>query len=110
MRAELARKIARLVPGLTGAAADALCESAFKVLERLAADNLPRVRTIVAEEIKFARNVPKALALKLANDVEIAVAAPILQYSPCWGSRTSSRWSRRARSTASSRRSPSATI
>ena len=85
VRAELARKIARLVPGLSAAEAEALRETSFKVLERLAADSLPRVRAIVAEEIKAARNVPKSLALKLAKDAELAVAAPILQYSPLLG-------------------------
>lgn len=85
VRAELARKIARLVPGLSAEGTQALRDTSFKILERLAADSLPRVRAIVADEIKSARNIPKSLALKLANDAEIAVAAPILQYSPLLG-------------------------
>jgi uncharacterized protein (DUF2336 family) len=82
VRAELARKIARLVPGLSAGETVALRETSIKVLERLAADALPRVRAIVAEEIKAARHVPKAIAQRLARDAEIAVAAPILEYSP----------------------------
>jgi len=82
VRAELARKIARLIPGLSPRETENLRETSIKVLERLAADSLPLVRQIVAEEIKSARNVPKSIALRLARDAEIAVAAPILEYSP----------------------------
>lgn len=82
VRAELARKIARLIPGLGKREVETLRETSIKVLERLAADSLPRVRQIVAEEIKNARNIPAKIALKLARDAEIVVAAPILQYSP----------------------------
>ncbi len=82
VRAELARKIGRLVPGLSPRETEKLRETSILVLERLAADSLPRVRQIVAEEVKAARNIPKALALQLAKDAEIAVAAPVLQYSP----------------------------
>ena len=43
---------------------------------------LPRVRAIIAEEIKHATNVLKPMIERLAHDVELVVAAPILEYSP----------------------------
>ncbi|SDD79355.1 DUF2336 domain-containing protein [Kordiimonas lacus] len=82
VRSELARKIGRLVPGLQPGEQTALREKAIKVLEALAADQLPKVRAYVAEEIKSADSVPKAIVDKLARDVEEIVCGPILQYSP----------------------------
>ncbi|NVJ70685.1 MAG: DUF2336 domain-containing protein [Alphaproteobacteria bacterium] len=82
VRSELARKIGRLVPGLDAGEQKALREKAIKVLEALAADQLPKVRAYVAQEIKSADSVPKAIVEKLARDVEDIVCGPILQYSP----------------------------
>ena len=82
VRCELARKIGRLLPDLQGEAQEKICETAIAILDRLASDQLPRVREIVAEEIKHSTDVPKSIALKLARDVEAAVRAPVLQYSP----------------------------
>jgi len=82
VRVQLARKIARLLPGLSNKEQTRIRELTIKVIEKLAADSLPRVRQIVAEEIKKSADVPKAIVLDLAQDAEIAVAAPILEYSP----------------------------
>lgn len=82
VRAALAQKIARLVPTLDPDGQTRLYERAVEVLERLAQDNLPRVRRIVAEEIKTSLNVPRSLVRKLAKDVELIVSAPVLEYSP----------------------------
>ncbi|MEQ1888439.1 MAG: DUF2336 domain-containing protein [Alphaproteobacteria bacterium] len=82
VRCELARKIARLVPGLPQDAQTRLREQMEAILEKLAHDHLPRVRQIVAEEIRLAENVPKNLVLRLANDLQNIVRAPILEYSP----------------------------
>ena len=82
VRAELARKIGRLAPGLAPGEQTALRETAIKVLESLAADQLPKVRAVIAEEIKSADTVPKDIVAKLARDVEEIVCGPILQYSP----------------------------
>ena len=51
-------------------------------MERLANDALPRVRAILAEEIKSARDVPAHIVKRLAHDVELIVSAPVLEYSP----------------------------
>ncbi|MBL4837322.1 MAG: DUF2336 domain-containing protein [Kordiimonadaceae bacterium] len=82
VRAELARKIGRLVPDMTHADKEALREEAIKILEALAEDQLPKVRAIIAEEIKSSNVVPKAIVDKLARDVEAIVCGPILRYSP----------------------------
>lgn len=82
VRCELARKIARLVPGLPQDAQVKLREQMEAILDKLADDHLPRVRQIVAEEIKHSDNVPKRIAMRLAQDLEHIVRAPILEYSP----------------------------
>jgi len=61
---------------------DRIRDMTLKVIEKLAADSLPRVRQIVAEEIKSSSEVPKSVVDLLAHDAEFAVAAPILEYSP----------------------------
>jgi len=82
VRAELARKIGRLVPGLKAGERSALRDKALSTLERLAQDQLPKVRAIIAQEIKSSDNVPKPIIEQLARDVEAIVCGPILQYSP----------------------------
>ncbi|MGN6514959.1 MAG: DUF2336 domain-containing protein, partial [Rhizomicrobium sp.] len=82
VRSELARKIARLLPGVPPDAAEKVRALTIETLERLAQDQLPRVRAILAEEIKSLDCVPKHIVDMLARDVEEEVAAPILEYSP----------------------------
>lgn len=82
VRAELARKISRLVPGMTSSEQKSLREKSIKLLEALARDQLPKVRAMVAEEIKNDSGVPKDLVNQLARDIEDIVCGPILQYSP----------------------------
>lgn len=82
VRCELARKIGRLVPGLDPHEASRIRDLAIEVMERLAQDNLPRVRAILAEEIKSSRNVPAHIVKQLAHDLELIVCAPVLEYSP----------------------------
>jgi len=82
VRSELARKIGRLVPGLEAGERTALRDKALNVLEKLAQDQLPKVRAIIAQEIKSSDNVPKHIVDQLARDVEAIVCGPILQYSP----------------------------
>src|SRR6185436_2370558 len=82
VRCELAKKIGRLVPGLEPEESHRLREHAIEVMERLANDALPRVRAILAEEIKAARNIPAHIVRRLAHDVELIVSAPVLEYSP----------------------------
>jgi uncharacterized protein (DUF2336 family) len=82
VRSELARKIGRLLPDLPDEISERMRALTIETLERLAQDQLPRVRAILAEEIKTLDCVPKNVIDMLARDVEEEVAAPILEYSP----------------------------
>jgi uncharacterized protein (DUF2336 family) len=82
VRAELAAKIARLMPGLAARESQDVVTLTFATLEVLARDSAAKVRAILADEIKHLDCVPRDVALRLAHDVEDLVAAPILEYSP----------------------------
>lgn len=82
VRAELAAKIARLMPGLEARENQETVALTLATLEVLARDSAVRVRAILADEIKHLDCVPRDVALRLAHDVEDLVAAPILEYSP----------------------------
>lgn len=85
VRCELARKIGRLAPKLSQEEKDQVYKLTFEILDALAHDELPRVRQIVAEEIKRSDAIPRHMVHHLARDVELVVSAPILQYSPLLG-------------------------
>ncbi len=82
VRSELARKIGRLLADLTPDELATLSAFTVATLERLAEDELPRVRSLLAEEIKALSTVPKPVIDRLARDVDAIVAAPVLEYSP----------------------------
>ncbi len=82
VRSELARKIARIIPGLATEETLALREKTIEILETLAADQTPKVRAIIAEEIKTSLNVPKGIIDQLARDTDETVSLPVLAYSP----------------------------
>ncbi|MBM3510692.1 MAG: DUF2336 domain-containing protein [Alphaproteobacteria bacterium] len=81
VRCDLALKISRLIPGLSSTEKSAVQDLTFEILNTLAQNQLPRVRQIIAEEIKHATNVPIVLLRRLAIDLETIVSAPILEYS-----------------------------
>lgn len=87
VRCELARKIGRLAPSLSQEEKDQIYRLTFEILDTLAHDELPRVRQIVAEEIKLSDSIPRDIVQHLARDVELVVSAPVLQYSPLLGDR-----------------------
>jgi len=82
VRAELARKIGRLLPDLLDSELDHVCKLTIETLRKLAADQLPRVRAILAEEIKALDCVPPDVVAKMARDADAIVSVPILEYSP----------------------------
>lgn len=82
VRGELCRKIARLIPDLSREETVHLQAICVELLEKLARDQAPRVRAILADEIKHLHCVPKSVVDVLARDVEEIVATPILEYSP----------------------------
>ena len=82
VRAELAVKIARLMPGLEARESEEVVALTIATLEVLAKDRAVKVRSVLAEEIKRMDCIPHDIALRLAHDLEEIVAAPILEYSP----------------------------
>jgi uncharacterized protein (DUF2336 family) len=82
VRCSLARRIARLAPGIDAEDRDSIRAMVDDLLQRLAEDQLPRVRRIVAEELKACANVPAAVIRRLAEDPDLAVAGPVLEFSP----------------------------
>jgi uncharacterized protein (DUF2336 family) len=82
VRAELAVKVARLMPGLETRESEETVALTIATLECLARDSAVKVRAILAEEIKRMDCIPHDVALRLAHDVEEIVSAPILEYSP----------------------------
>jgi uncharacterized protein (DUF2336 family) len=82
VRAELAAKIARLMPGLSERESGHVYALTVETLECLARDAAVKVRAILAEEIKALDCVPRAVVQALARDAHSIVAAPILEYSP----------------------------
>lgn len=82
VRATLARKIGRLLPTLSAEQNERTRALFLETLDKLAADTLPRVRAIVAQQIRTCKTAPHDVVRRLAQDAELAVSAPILEYSP----------------------------
>ena len=82
VRMELARKICRLLPDLSGEQTAIILEKTIEVLEILAKDQVTAVRAIISETLKESVDAPKNIIMDLAKDVEEIVASPILEYSP----------------------------
>ncbi|MEH6403098.1 MAG: DUF2336 domain-containing protein [Sneathiella sp.] len=82
VRSELARKICKLLPSLSGDEATTVREQTIDILEVLASDQLPSIRAILSESLKDTLEAPKHVILALAKDLEEIVASPVLEYSP----------------------------
>ena len=82
VRGDLALKIARLLPDMSHDEQEKVQELSFEMLRRLASDQLPRVRALLAEELKSSRHVPVSIVRQLALDVAVIVSTPVLEYSP----------------------------
>lgn len=82
VRARLAAKITALVPEFAEEEREKIRALSHKVLETLARDQAVKVRQIVAEALKDSVDAPVAVIQKLARDIEIQVAGPILEHSP----------------------------
>ena len=82
VRCELAQKVGRQVAERPAAMTMRGHALAVEVLERLAHDTVPRVRAILAEQIKSSPDVPLHVVQVLARDPELIVRAPVLECSP----------------------------
>ena len=82
IRALLARRMARLLPGLSRterAAAHAHVEHTLKVL---AQDAAVRVRAALADALMLLPEAPRDVILRLARDADVTVSGPVAQFSP----------------------------
>jgi uncharacterized protein (DUF2336 family) len=82
VRRGLAGKLARRAPELARDGLDRRRQLARELLERLVADEVPRVRQAIAETLKDMADAPLEIVRRLARDAEIVVAAPVLEFSP----------------------------
>jgi uncharacterized protein (DUF2336 family) len=82
VRADLARKVARLLPDLGPDAQARVRDRIVEMVRVLARDEVARIRAIVAEALKSADNAPLDVIQALARDVEIGVCTPVLRFSP----------------------------
>jgi uncharacterized protein (DUF2336 family) len=82
VRAELAQKVARLLPELPQDEQNQARQRVIDMLETLAKDEAVRVRAVIAEAVKAVSNVPPDVVRQLAHDAEMAVASPVLRFSP----------------------------
>ena len=82
VRERLAAKIVALVPEFSKEERQKIRALSDKVLHTLARDQAVKVRQIVAEALKDSVHAPLAVIQKLARDMEIQVAGPILEHSP----------------------------
>ncbi|MDR3439200.1 DUF2336 domain-containing protein [Telmatospirillum sp.] len=82
VRGDLAQKIAHLAPGLSADEQDRLRQITYQTLQLLARDQITRVRKILADALKDVADAPPQVIRQLAHDGELAVASPILEFSP----------------------------
>lgn len=82
IRQDLAQKIANLVPDLDSQEQERVYLATMETLEILVRDQAVKVREILAETLKDVAGAPPSIINRLARDAEIAVAEPVLTYSP----------------------------
>ncbi|MFH5925222.1 DUF2336 domain-containing protein [Roseomonas xinghualingensis] len=82
VRRMLARKLACLAPLLDPGTSDRQRRIAWETLCLLAEDDAIAVRAAVTEQVAEQPDIPRPLILRLAQDVAMAVAEPVLRGSP----------------------------
>ncbi|MCO6417890.1 DUF2336 domain-containing protein [Siccirubricoccus sp. KC 17139] len=81
VRAALGRKLAPCAYSLS-AAADRRGQQRWQTLQALVADAAVAVRAVLAEELKSLPDAPRELILRLAQDMAMEVAEPVILASP----------------------------
>tara|TARA_R110000787_G_scaffold226512_3_gene334271 strand:+ start:32896 stop:34173 length:1278 start_codon:yes stop_codon:yes gene_type:complete len=82
VRGGLAAKIASLAPGLSSDESNKIRAQTFEALATLARDQITQVRALLSEALKDVVDAPSDVIKLLANDIEIAVSGPVLEFSP----------------------------
>lgn len=86
VRHAVACKMATRAPSLRAERPEHLRRLDDQILDVLSRDQAVRVREVVAQALKDLTDAPPEVIGRLARDVELAVAAPILEHSPVLGS------------------------
>lgn len=82
VKVELAQKVGRLLPGLSGEENRKVTDMVLEVVETLAQASEVKVRAKMADQIKSLDTIPPRIATRLARDVEEVVSSPVLEFSP----------------------------
>jgi uncharacterized protein (DUF2336 family) len=82
VRLLLARKLAALLPGLSGADQARLHRETWETLNALVADEAVRVRAVIADAVKELPDAPRSLIRRLAADTDSSVSEPVIRLSP----------------------------
>jgi uncharacterized protein (DUF2336 family) len=82
VRAALGRKLAEAAPRLAASTSDRLRRMAQETLNSLVVDTAEEVRAAIADAVKDLPDAPRELILKLARDIALPVAEPVLRFSP----------------------------
>ena len=82
VRTVLARRLAKLAPGLSEPEQIRLQGRVFDALARLVTDEAEHVRAAIADVVKDMPDAPRGLVLRLARDAATAVSEPIIRFSP----------------------------
>lgn len=82
VRALLARKLAHLLPSLSGDEHAQACRQVHATLATLVADAAVRVRAAIADCVKAMPDAPREMIVRLANDTALRVCDPVIRLSP----------------------------
>lgn len=82
VRGHIAQKISKLAPGLSADEQDKIKNMTYQALEALARDEAVRVRQALSEALKDVAHAPPEVIKALAQDIELVVASPVLEFSP----------------------------
>ena len=82
VRVGMAEKIALLAPGLTADEQDAIRIMTYEALQILARDQFTKIRQVLSETLKDVANAPPDVIRHLAQDAELVVSGPVLEFSP----------------------------
>lgn len=82
VREALARRVADLLPSITSSTHDRLANVIQPIILRLVEDTSTQIRLIIADAAKHLSTVPREAMVRLAMDVEIRVAEPVIRLSP----------------------------
>lgn len=82
VRGSLAVKIGALIPDLPASQLSQIEQMTVSCLETLAKDQATEIRRILSDALKELPNAPHAVINRLARDVELSVAGPVLKHSP----------------------------